>query len=180
GGQPKFVFEDVAPYVVAGDNYDQDSTFQFADHVDSTGQLAYPLDQKFVYTNIPVPALLPYLSVCVALKVARLHHISVGSHVPKSEIACLFEGHDCASCNLYLSVFSVRHLKSMHHKEHGRKKHNIVNLNLDPDSRPLVTDPNLEPASFPPLPPADVLSQEIIADFCAHSSPDSLEEAGCA
>ncbi|KAF8230122.1 hypothetical protein L208DRAFT_1283390, partial [Tricholoma matsutake] len=33
---------------------------------------------------------------------------------------------------------------------------------------------------FPPLPPADVLSQEIIANFCACSSPDSLEEAGCA
>ena len=101
-------------------------------------------------------------------------------------------------------------MKSMHNKEHGRKKHNIVNLNLDPDcmdnvhvnhaksefdvphsllisantenipARPLVTDPNLDPASFPPLPPADVLSQEIIADFCAHSSLDSLEGAGCA
>ena len=210
GGQPKFMFEDVAPYVIAGDDYDCDSTFLFADHINSTGQLVYPLDQNFVYVNIPMHALQLYLSVHMALKVAHLHHISVGSHVPKSEIAHFFEGHDCASCNLYLSVFSVHPMKYMHCKEHGHKKHNIVTLNLDPDGMdnvhinhaksgvnvshslpisantenipacPLITDPNLDPASFPPLPPADVLSQEIIADLCACSSPDCLEEAGCA
>lgn len=70
GGQLKFSFKTIEPYIVAGENYDW-STFVFLDHVDGIQQLAYPIYQNFVHANIPVPALLPYLSVHVVLKVAH-------------------------------------------------------------------------------------------------------------
>ena len=33
---------------------------------------------------------------------------------------------------------------------------------------------------FPPLPPSTKLCQNIVSDFCADTSPDMFEEAGCA
>ena len=98
---------------MAGKDFDHTTiAVQFVDHVDSTGQIAYPLDKSFVHANIPLEQILPYLSVQMALKVARLHHIRLGSHVLKSDFSRHFEGHACASCNLYLSIFSVIDLKA--------------------------------------------------------------------
>jgi hypothetical protein len=109
GRQHEFSALAVEPYITAGHNYSCDSAFKFVDHVDSLGQLAYPIAQNFIHTNIPLCDIVPHLSVRVALKIARLHRLQIGSHVPKLEICRIFEGHNCiySSCNVYSTVFSV-------------------------------------------------------------------------
>ena len=71
------------------------------------------LDQGFLHANVPLQDLLPYLLNKFVHKIAWLHHIALGSHVPKSEFSHYFEGHDCASCSLYSSVFSCVDPKSV-------------------------------------------------------------------
>jgi hypothetical protein len=106
GRQHEFSALDVEPYITAGD-FNHDCAFKFVNHVDSLGQVAYPITQKYVHANIPLPNILPYLTVQVALKIARLHHLQIGSHVPKSEICQYFQGHNCISCNVYITVFAI-------------------------------------------------------------------------
>ena len=203
--QQEFLFQDIEQYIVAGKDFDHTTiAVRFVDHVDSTSQIAYPLDKNFVHANIPLEQILPYLSVQMALKVARLHHICLGSHVLKSDFSRHFEGHACMSCNLYLSIFSVIDLKATRHrKREGKRRDTVkVNLNKSPDEfiepslqdmkqgnnfshtenfeeRSPLVDPSLQPAKFPPAVLSKELSHEIIHNFCANSSAAALEEAGC-
>jgi hypothetical protein len=113
GRQHEFSALDVEPYITVG-NFNYDCAFKFIDYVDSLGQGAYPIAQDFIYTDIPLRNILPYLSVQVALKIARLHHLQIGSHVPKSEICRAFEDHNCidCQCNRYFTVFAAMDSKS--------------------------------------------------------------------
>ena len=103
----EFHFDTIEQYLLPGCDVTKDNAFLFVDHVDSTGRLSYPVDNHFVHASIPLEKLVSFLPVKMLLKIAKLHHIAVGSHVPKSEIIRSFENHSCASCNLYHSVFSV-------------------------------------------------------------------------
>ncbi|KAF8809761.1 hypothetical protein BYT27DRAFT_7093704, partial [Phlegmacium glaucopus] len=134
-------------------------------------------------------------------KIARLHHIVIGSHVAKSEFSHYFDGHNCVSCSLYSSVFRVVESNTVKDKIHKRLVR--VNLNKDAASPNEVKndcgtsedtpckkllgsegendlDPNIKPTEFPPAPVDDILSQNIISNFCADSSPSVLDESGCA
>jgi uncharacterized protein DUF6570/helitron helicase-like protein/PIF1-like helicase len=126
GRQHEFSALSVQPHITAGLNYSYDSAFKFVDHVDSLGQLAYPIAQNYLYihTKIPLSNIVPHLSVKAALKIARLHHLQIGSHMPKSEICRVFEGHDCiySSCNVYVSVFAVVDSKPTRRRIHKAKK----------------------------------------------------------
>jgi hypothetical protein len=90
GRQHEFSALDVEPYITAG-NFNYDCAFKFVDHVDSLGQVAYPIAQDFIYADIPLRNILPYLSVHVALKIAHLHHLQIGSHVPKQRSVVLLK-----------------------------------------------------------------------------------------
>lgn len=110
GGGWKYVFtyEALNPYIIAGhDGVSHDSRFNYIDHVDSISRLAYPVHMNFVHADIPLQDIPAHLFLQMGLKIARLHHIPIGSHVTKSEFCQYFEGHNCASCTLYSSIFSV-------------------------------------------------------------------------
>ena len=107
GGRYEFHFDVIEQHLVSGSDIMKDNVFIFVDHVDSTGQLSYPADKCFVHASIPLEKIVPFLPVKMLLKIAKLHHISIGSHAPKSEIIHSFDNHSCASCNLYHSVFTV-------------------------------------------------------------------------
>ena len=178
GRQHEFLASEVKPYITASadcafDN-DHDCTFKFVDHVDSLGQMHYQTAQNFVHTTIPLSSIIPYVSVRVALKIARLHHLQIGSHVPKSEICRIFEGHDCiSSCNQYVTVFTITDSNAMKRKKReGEDNATSHNPSLSGNSNTTTT--------FPPAPLNDDLSLKIISDFCASSSPSAIEEAGCA
>ena len=136
GTQREIPFDAIEPYVVTGCNINDKNAFVFVDHVDNAGLLLYPTDKHFVHANVPLRDMVSYLPVKMFLKIARLHHIAVGSHVPKSEFGCYVEAHDCVSCNLYLSVFSVIDSKSV--KARNRMQAMRLDLNkLPSEPKPL-------------------------------------------
>ena len=122
GRQHEFSFSAVESYITAGHNYSNDSAFKFVDHIDSLGQHAYPIDQNFIHTDIPLCDIVPHLSVKVALKIARLHCLQIGSHVSKSEIYRIFEGHNCIHCNVHVTVFTIVDSKSTRRRIHKAEK----------------------------------------------------------
>jgi hypothetical protein len=118
----------INPYIVAcHDDIPCDSGFNYVDHVDSAGLLAYPVHENFVYANVPLQDILPHVSLRMGFKIAQLHHIYVGSHVTKSDFICYFDSHSCASCNLYSSVFSI--VQSSAVKDKNCKHASRLNLN---------------------------------------------------
>ena len=198
GRQHEFSFLAVEPYITAGYDYSKDSAFKFVDHVDSLGQHAYPIDQNFIHTNIPLSDLIPHIPVRVALNIARLHRLEIGSHVAKSEICHIFEGHNCIySCNQYVTVFAAVNSKCTRRRIHKAKKRSekgsstsVVNQKSRGEkkidsgaSHPDVVfskHPDTISTQFPPTPVDNKLSEKIINDFCVDSLPSAIEEAGCA
>jgi hypothetical protein len=195
GGRRPYQFPALAvePYITAGYISRRDSTFKFVDHfeVGCSGQVAYPIAENFIHTNIPLCDIVPHLSVKVTLKIARLHHLPIGSHTPKSEICLAFKGHDCnnLNCKLYSTVFAVVDRFSDHkakdredneppakHLDNGPGSHRIheskKKIVSSVSHASVVFD-----TSFPPAPVDNELSQKIINDFCVASSPSSDVQA---
>jgi hypothetical protein len=135
GRQHLFTFEEVGTHIIADCHdvdVDRDSAFQFIDHVDSTGRVAYPKDQNYVYADVPLPYLLPYLSLKMVHKIATLHHITIlNSRASKSELISSLqlklEAHSCVSCTLYCSVFSVVASKAARDR---KRKHPTKVINI--------------------------------------------------
>lgn len=199
GGQHEILVGAIEPYIVVGDDPDDNCAFVFHDHVDSLRQLAYPVCNKFVHASVPLQNMLPYMSVKMTFKVAKLHKIAIGSHIPKSELPSYFKNHSCGSCNLYLSIFSIVQSWSAREKncfrvrrskpdKNGADSHKVQLPEIprgkledsdrqQPPSIPF--DPALTLTNLPPILPDDSLSHRIISDFCASSTPLSVEEAGC-
>ena len=124
GRQHMFTFEEVGTCIVGGYDVDHDSAFKFIDHVDSTGRVAYPIDQNYIYADVPLPVLIPYLSFKMIHKISKLHHVNLHPCVTKSdsELVSSFLGHSCVSCNLYSSVFSVIDSKAAKDRKHKQAK----------------------------------------------------------
>ena len=177
GRQREYSALDLEPYITAGHDFNHNCAFKFVDYVDSLGQAAYPIEQKFIHANIPLCNILPYLSVRIALKIARFHHLQIGSHVPKSEICRIFEDHNCISCNLYLTVFAIVDSKAVRRRKYEAKK-KLDEVSVSHVTLPVADSNHTTP--FPPPPVNSELSQKIISNFCANSSPSAMEEAGCA
>jgi len=127
GWQYIFTFETVEPHIVARGDFNHECGFKFVDHVDSAGLVAYPVHKNFVHTVVPLQDILPHLSLQMGCKIARLHHIVIGSHVAKSDFIHYFDGHNCVSCTLYSSVFQV--VESKIQKDRNRKRAVRLNLN---------------------------------------------------
>ena len=202
GGRPHvFTLEEIGNHIIGGydaiSNHEvHDVAFKFIDYVDdSTGGAAYPANQNFVHAYVPLPCLLPYLSLKMGLKIAELHHINLDPHVPKSKLNSLLQGHSCVSCDLYRSVFSVVTSKAA--KDRDRKRAIKVENTMSPVSvlpftNDLVDidkkcgqalshkDSDHQPAEFPPMPIDSKLQHKIVSEFCESLTPDALEEAGCA
>ena len=87
GRQYMLTFEEIGSHIIPGPGQDvnHDSAFKFIDHVDSTDGVAYPADQNLIYTDVPLPYLIPYLSLKMGLKIAALHNINLDPRAPKSK-----------------------------------------------------------------------------------------------
>jgi hypothetical protein len=191
GRQHMFTFEEVGTHIVGVSDTDHDSAFKFVDYVDSTCRVACPTDKNYVYADVPLHNLIPYLSLKTILKISKLHHINLDPRVSKSELVSSFQGHSCVSCNLYCSVFSVVASKAAK----DRKRKQAIKLNLNKEKSPAKESPDELKSSeqpegnvqvdlnhlteFPPKPVDNKLSHKIVNDFCENLRPDALEEAGC-
>lgn len=122
-------FEEIGSHIIPGPGQDvnHDNAFKFIDHVDSMDGVAYPAYQNLIYTDVPLPYLIPYLSLKMGLKIAALHNINLDPHAPESKLNSSFLDHSCVSCNLYWSVFSVVTSKIAKDRDH---KHVIKVKNM--------------------------------------------------
>jgi len=130
GGRPHvFLSEAILPYLINQDNnVDSSTKFLFIDHVDNAG-LASLSTEQYVCTNVPLPNIIPHIPIYMIQKIAQLHHIAIGSHVPKKNMLAYFANHNCTDCNQYFSVFSVavspktkRNLRKRLQREAGKDK----------------------------------------------------------
>lgn len=53
-----------------GDHLTPDHVFRFVDHVDNMGCLVYPLEQDFMYANLALTNIVPFLSKQMVQKIA--------------------------------------------------------------------------------------------------------------
>jgi hypothetical protein len=172
GGRP-YVFcpKNILPFVVSNNsNLDSVSAFTFVDHVDDVGLLSYPPDQNFFHTNVSLLDIIPHISIKQVHKIACVHHLSVGSHVPKGELLSHFKNHDCINCNLYKTVFSVSSTTQIRDRDRKRSMRDTHSAS--------ATDKS--PCVFPPPPLSPELSRTVITGFCNDTMPSKIEEAGCA
>ena len=119
GGGRSYVFPSSAilPFVQNNVNsIDPAFNFSYMDHVDADGLTSYS-SGNFVHTNIPLSDIIPHIPVSTAQKIAKIHHISIGSHIPKKDILGHFENHNCGNCNAYSSVFSITMNQAMKDRE---------------------------------------------------------------
>jgi len=106
GGQHKFAFEDIAPYVVQGDTGSTKNSFKFVVHGKHIGTSKYD-SEAFVHTNVPLRNIIHRLSIKTILDIAQIHGIKIASHVPKAVMVTYFDTHYCETCNDAITIFSV-------------------------------------------------------------------------
>ena len=160
GGRAKLTYwPDIQSFThLSSEIYDNASVFTFVGYMDEISASAFSVDDGYVLVDMPLPDLISQVPVSAALKIARAHNISVGSHVPKKYLLPYFLDHTCIDCKRSLSVF----------KSAGTRGVKVA--------KPQVIDD----LPFPPLPITPELNQRIISDFCNDSSPKVVEESGCA
>jgi hypothetical protein len=122
GGGRQYLFSNssVVPFIKQGSNQlTPDYVFRYVNHMDDIGCLAYPLEQGFVYADLTLSNIVPFLSRQMVQKIARIHNISFSSrwNLTKNDIVKMFDGHSCINCSLYASVLEARFSPSLIKKE---------------------------------------------------------------
>jgi hypothetical protein len=189
GGRPH-LFSNlcIAPFIKeGGDQQTPDHVFRYVDHVDDIGCLAYPLKQGFVYANLTLPNIVPFLSGHMVQKIAKIHKIpfSLRWNLKKTDLVKIFDNHSCLNCTLYTSVLEIQLSPSLAKKKASAKA--FANLSKEKraelNKSKLVSSANIPdpaPPTFPPPPLTKELGETIIRRWCEETKPLSLEESGCA
>ena len=140
GYRYEFSFDTIKNYLEPeGCAFTKDNAFVFVDYVDSTGHLLYPADKSFVHVNIPFANFIAFIPVKMLLKIVKLHHMEIGTHVPKHEIIRFFDAHSCESCDLYHSVFTVVDSQSL------KAKNRMHTLRLNRSSKAQIASKSHKP-----------------------------------
>ena len=169
-----FLYNDIMPHAKqALDTYKPSSHFPFVDHVHRTSVSSFYVDDGYVIADVPFQDLIPHISIAAAVKIARNHKISVGSHVPKNQLSGYFANHNCPDCKEYVSVFVSKGMKSTKHGKSGP-----VSVNVEPTLD--VQNRDIHPAEFPPPPLTPTLTNTVISKFCNDCTPEMFQEQGCA
>ena len=178
GGGRQYLFLNssiMTSIVQGGDHLTSDHVFRFVDHVDDTGCLAYPLDQDFVYADLTLTDIVPFLSKQMVQKIARIHNIPFSSrwNLAEDELVKLFDGHNCINCTLYTSVLESRLSPSLKKKEHSEKafasltkkeraEQNKKKRDKKSQGSKRAVEHNMGPPTFPPSPLTNELGETII------------------
>jgi hypothetical protein len=133
------------------------------------------------------------LTLKAAKELANLHDIYMPSKILLKNAQILLENHKCETCPDLLAVLepyrvasNTEHQKTWYEK--NIEKRAEYEKHRYPTSGYRESDRNSskkyywskKDVEFPPLPPSTKLCQNIVADFCADTSPGVFEEAGCA
>jgi hypothetical protein len=202
GGRiPLFDLDELLPHVdLSGKCIDTGASLKFVTHNHrNVVEALYKNLNDHVYGDIPLNQLLVKTTVKDAKSVAKIHGVHVPSKSRVGDIAALFKEHSCASCETYLSVFSLHVVKSnskkckqwfagldasgRKHKRERQQKTEISKCQLQKEAkrkRDKREALRLSPHEFPPSPPSEILQETIARGWCKDTSPDEFTEGGCA
>ena len=145
-----------------------------------------------IMCDLPLPLLLPNLTVADIKSIAIQHQVQIQSKWSKKQMSHEVYKHKCQGCSVFLTVLQVVDLDEVKSK---RRLSNLAAVKKYQHSKMHPLDHELGPQaqvipqgylegmpieSFPPDPPSLDLLCTIITDFCTDMSPLNFEEDGCA
>jgi len=167
-------------------------------HKNVAGALYKELDDH-VFGQVPMGVFLAKLTQKDAKSIAKMHRVHVRSKATSTEILTLFEGHWCACCDDFVSVFQLHSSKSDSERsklryarlddtlKKKRQEHDRRNERSESSKRKkaakrkeTTSDKGLKHHEFPPSPPSKPLRESIVRGWYEDTSPEVFMEGGCA
>jgi hypothetical protein len=180
GGAAKvFNGETLAPFVgnAFGHVFDIKNSYRFAGYVAVDDLNPMTLDNH-LSAYVPMEKMLDWYSMVNIQKIGRSHSLTFGSRKgTRSYITKELEEHRCTVCPSFVSLFVLAKSNQQASKDklfHQSVPVDNLMMNILAESNP----PKM--SCFPPDPASDDLTSQIMTDWCAATTPQELEEAGCA
>ena len=141
---------------------------------------------------MPLNILAPKLTWKAAKELANLHDMHMPSKILLKNAQILLEGHKCETCEDVLAIFRPYKIASNAERQQtwyqkNKEKHAESDKHRSSKSEYQESHKKSQKhyksrkgVKFPPDPPSEELCQNIMLDFCADTSPELFEEAGCA
>jgi hypothetical protein len=142
---------------------------------------------------VPLNILAPKLTLKAAKELANLHDIYMPSKILLKNTQILFENHKCETCEDLLAIFKPYQVTSNTERQqtwYQKNKEKCVEYDKHRSSKAEYQESHnksfqkhywfKKDVNFPPTPPSTKLIHNIVSNFCADTSPEVFEEAGCA
>src|SRR6202451_1375586 len=187
GGGKALIFssEELHPYASA-DLHEQQ--YQFLRCIKKNNKQILDLDDGNVLCSVPLNVLVPKLTLKSAKEVANLHDMYMPSKILLKNAQILLEKHKCETCPDLHAVFKPYKVASNAERQqtwYQNNKEKRAEYNMQPQYQASNRESarkyywSKKDVKFPPDPPSAYLCQKIVSDFCANTSSEVFEEAGC-
>ena len=179
-----FTIDDLQPYIEKTVNI-TDKFFTFYQYIHVSQVNTIHSGTLFCY--MPLSSLYMKLNMKEISSIAKLHGIKFKSKCSKQEIHNLLVNHDCAVCKSHVTIFNVHQIKS--NIERVRKYQAKTKVQMAIKNKAKANNNNKDrckkyrlkhKTKFPPHKVSNILSENIIRDFCEDLSENNLTESGCA
>ena len=192
GGGKALVFssDELLPYALTECDEKQ---YQFLRCIKMEEMLKSAIADSEILCNVPLNLLASKLTLKCAKEIATLHNMYMPSKILLKDAQWLLQDHKCHMCGDVLAVFRPYKVSSNAKRqrswyEKNKKKRSEYNKHHHAASEYKQSHKQSsykhywshKDVKFPPDPPSVDLCQKIISDFCADTSPEVFEEAGCA
>jgi len=165
----------------------QDQQYQFLRCIKKNDMQESVLNDNEVLCNIPLHVLAPKLTLKCVKNISILHDVFMPAKILLKNAQILLQDHKC-QCGVFMSVFTPYKVASnaerqqtwyQNHKEKRAEcnKHPEYQKSHKKSSQKYYL--SKKDVKFPPAPPSVELFHNIVSNFCADTSPEMFEEAGC-
>src|ERR1700733_1476964 len=186
GGGKALIFSSDELFSYSSGNL-QDQQYQFLRCIKKNDMQEPVLNNDEVLCNVPLHVLAPKLTLKCVKNISTLHDMFMPSKILLKNAQILLQDHKC-QCGVFLSVFKPYKLTSnaeyqqtwyQNHKEKRAEynKHPEYKESHKKSSKKYYL--SKKDVAFPPAPPSAELFHNIVSNFCADTSPEVFEEAGC-
>ena len=145
-----------------------------------------------VLCSVPFNILAPKSILKAAKELANLHNMYMPSKILLQIAQTLLQNNKCETCVDLLAAFkpynvvsNTEHQQTWYQKNKEKfAKHDMeCNSNIEYQGYHKNSSQkhywSSKDVKFPPAPPSEELCQNIVSAFCANTSPEVFEEAGC-
>lgn len=185
-----FSFDELFPYA-STDLHEQQ--YQFLQGVKKKQKPSLVLNDGDVLCNVPLNILASKLTLKTAKELANLHDMYMPSKILLKNAQILLENHKCETCEELLALFRPYKVASNSERQqtwYHKNKEKCAQCDKLCSAKSEYQESHnkslhkhywsKKDVKFPPDPPSIELYQNIVSNFCADTSPEMFEEAGCA